>query len=924
MARKKAPADSAPALPAHVLSRLTLPPLPASPGSPYRIFFHPEEGALWLLALDIAQVWRVAADGTGELVASGAALGLPEGFSSLYVHEVAFYFDTARRAPVWLVSTYDSRFGHGLLLGVWNGRGFSALATKNGIRVAGSDGFAFDPARGVLVHFAGQRDMDSANDDARKQRGGLTARELGVDDTWRDVGTPLPKGGTYETYAGWDERRKLAVLIDSDTWETWGWDGAAWRSLPRFPTYPWKPWALAIAPQSKGLVYLHLPREHAVYQALLWELGDDAWVQRDAQSVEVFGGGAYDAHRDICVFYGPWFGPGTVQSTLGRYDGERLVPAGKPAFSFAQGSSGGAPLFFGARAPGHGNYALEVRRPYSAKALCWFKDGALQSAPSSPPVLGVVASAGGVRGVSFTGEVFTLSERGWERTCKAPRGFLARDATNLGCDPQGRVLLTGGRPTQGTKNLTDGWLFDGAAWTEIVAKGSAPVTSDAGVGFDPSRGVWVIVGGRLKNYAPSPKTYEYDGKKWSSFPTHRAEGDEATEVDAQLFAWDEASAQLFVVAAHHYNLSLFVYRGAGAWQPVASLDEIAGCAVAYDAERRTLVGAGAELVAEVAIGAALDAVASAIVQGRANVEEKRGGAKKAAKKAAEPKGEDAIPRAVWLKLQQGDREEFWFASRKGATWSVRSGRRGGKATEKTHTLSGPAEARAAYEKAVRAKLGKGYEHAPEKEGAATIPGKTSFHMEFGKKGEDVFGGLPAGITKKTWPVCADCSRPLMHVLTLHAHEERLPLRKNAALVLFVCSNEDGTCETWDADAGCNAAVFLTADALRKKALREPPEGPDGEEPPEVMEACKIAYSPAFEADPEANENAEDVPATSKVGGYPAWLQFPQTPSCATCEKELAFVAQVQEVDDALNFAGGGDGYLFRCPDEHEAKFFMQR
>jgi hypothetical protein len=74
----------------------------------------------------------------------------------------------------------------------------------------------------------------------------------------------------------------------------------------------------------------------------------------------------------------------------------------------------------------------------------------------------------------------------------------------------------------------------------------------------------------------------------------------------------------------------------------------------------------------------------------------------------------------------------------------------------------------------------------------------------------------------------------------------------------------------------------------------------------------------FEEDPESNENPEDVEATSKVGGYPGWLQSADVPACGVCEKEMVFVPQIGELDQNLNFAGG-DSYVFRCAEEHEAK-----
>ncbi|EYF08830.1 WGR domain-containing protein [Chondromyces apiculatus] len=136
-------------------------------------------------------MWRVAEDGSGTLVAQGDALGVPLGFGRYLHGGSSFHVDTARRTPVWLFSTYDAAFGQGLLLGAWNGQSFAPIPQENGIQVASSDSFVFDPVRGVLVHFAGTRDMDGAIDAQRSARGGLTVRELGADGVWRDVGEPL-------------------------------------------------------------------------------------------------------------------------------------------------------------------------------------------------------------------------------------------------------------------------------------------------------------------------------------------------------------------------------------------------------------------------------------------------------------------------------------------------------------------------------------------------------------------------------------------------------------------------------------------------------------------------------------------------------------------------------------------------------------
>ncbi|WAS90448.1 hypothetical protein [Nannocystis punicea] len=601
-------------LTARTLRTATLPPVPASPGHPHLLLWHPSEKQLWLLVLGRQQLWRVGADGAGTLVGANEVLGLPPKFPASYLHTQAFYFDTAREAPVWLFSTYADGFGAGLLLGAWNGRTFEPVAQENGIQVASSDSFVFDPARGVLVHFVGQRDMSLEIEAQRKTRGGLTVRELGVDGVWRDVGSPLAEAGTYETYAGWDGRRELAVFIDNDTCATHGWDGRAWHALGELPTLPWKPNTLAQAPRGGDLLYLHNQRSTRDHEALLWELGDDGWSRREAGALEAYGGAAYDGDRDTTFVYGPWFGPGTVATTLARYDGERLVPAGQPVPAIAAASTGGPVLFWGTQGSPHGDFSRAAQRPYKSAAVSALVEGELQLLAPSPPALALVADAGGCFAVGFSGELFRLAGECWQRVAEGPAQFVERDTTNVGSDGDGRIFLVGGEPVRGAKRLGDTWLFDGERWAEVPAKGAAPAATEAKVAFDRSRGAWIVVGGTLKNYVASPKTYECDGEEWASFAADFGDGVQSLLGGALLLAFDSASATLFLVGYPDYAPEpwLYVYRGAGVWQRLATLESADGiAALAYDSMRRVLVTAGAGCLGEYEVAALLDSAAAA-------------------------------------------------------------------------------------------------------------------------------------------------------------------------------------------------------------------------------------------------------------------------------------------------------------------------
>jgi hypothetical protein len=195
-----------------ILSRTSLPPVPIAPGSRHLVLWHPLEKAFLLLVLASQELWRVAPDGRGELVATG---GFPDGFEPQYLHDALFYFDPTRSAPVLLISTYAPFADEGLFLGAWDGTRFAPIAARNGVRTARSDAFVFEATRGVLVHFVGQCDTDATLDTQRKARGAFMVRELGVDGVWKDIDARLPDAGTDELCAGYEPRRGLAVIVDN-------------------------------------------------------------------------------------------------------------------------------------------------------------------------------------------------------------------------------------------------------------------------------------------------------------------------------------------------------------------------------------------------------------------------------------------------------------------------------------------------------------------------------------------------------------------------------------------------------------------------------------------------------------------------------------------------------------------------------------
>jgi len=186
-----------------------------------------------------------------------------------------------------------------------------------------------------------------------------------------------------------------------------------------------------------------------------------------------------------------------------------------------------------------------------------------------------------------------------------------------------------------------------------------------------------------------------------------------------------------------------------------------------------------------------------------------------------------------------------------------------------------------------------------------------------------FGGspvVPNGVDF-TWPLCQTCGGAMQFLGRL-----RIPETPKLVL-LFMCQNDPGACEEWDAEAGGNCAVVVETDGLR--GVQSPPAGVtvlDAE-----YGACEIEspfedYDSAREAwSEQTGRKSREV--LGQIRGNPAWIQGDETPNCAHCERPMSFLAQLEQGPDwktEMNFGGGGCAYVFDCAcATHSAKFLWQ-
>ncbi|CAL9585176.1 hypothetical protein [Streptomyces sp. enrichment culture] len=165
------------------------------------------------------------------------------------------------------------------------------------------------------------------------------------------------------------------------------------------------------------------------------------------------------------------------------------------------------------------------------------------------------------------------------------------------------------------------------------------------------------------------------------------------------------------------------------------------------------------------------------------------------------------------------------------------------------------------------------------------------------------GGVPLVPDGFVWPKCRECGGPML----FFAH---LPLEAGV-IAVFLCQNNPGLCDDWDATAGANRAFVFDGPL---SAATVPAEG-------ETRLGAVTALRPHPDGTP-----AEE-PVLGRLGGEPGWLQGDETPACPSCATRMTFTADLEEgaeFETSANFGGGGLGYVFHCRPCGEAAFLWQR
>jgi uncharacterized protein YwqG len=199
------------------------------------------------------------------------------------------------------------------------------------------------------------------------------------------------------------------------------------------------------------------------------------------------------------------------------------------------------------------------------------------------------------------------------------------------------------------------------------------------------------------------------------------------------------------------------------------------------------------------------------------------------------------------------------------------------------------------------------------------------------------GGLPVATKGTPWPRCATCKGLMQFLAQIALQDARLEslADRKQLLLLFQCQNDPGVCDEWDADAGGNAAILVTASDLdvlsppapTAKERNQGRDGPTSLDKAQAISARSYDDSRRDEYDDDADVEAVQKKGTGvvgKLGGRPVWIQGDETPKCS-CGRKMAFIAQIEaHADRGINFGDAGAGYAFACKRcKTKAKFLWQ-
>ncbi|MBN3880621.1 MULTISPECIES: DUF1963 domain-containing protein [unclassified Nostoc] len=181
------------------------------------------------------------------------------------------------------------------------------------------------------------------------------------------------------------------------------------------------------------------------------------------------------------------------------------------------------------------------------------------------------------------------------------------------------------------------------------------------------------------------------------------------------------------------------------------------------------------------------------------------------------------------------------------------------------------------------------------------------------------GGNPLAPPNTQWVGCTVCGGWMQFIGQIDLEETAIKevCERKQLLLIFMCTNNPGMCDEWDADLGGNAGILV--DKTNLTSLEAPCDKEEFllEETLLTLDECNDSadtYCQFF------NQSQNQV--CGKIGGEPLWIQTDETPICS-CGARMTFVVQLEHSAE-VQFGDAGAGYGFVClVCQQRAKFLFQ-
>lgn len=181
------------------------------------------------------------------------------------------------------------------------------------------------------------------------------------------------------------------------------------------------------------------------------------------------------------------------------------------------------------------------------------------------------------------------------------------------------------------------------------------------------------------------------------------------------------------------------------------------------------------------------------------------------------------------------------------------------------------------------------------------------------------GGVPSAPADLVWPRCASCAGAMRFLAQVLLSDVPGWGEDDRLVSVFLCRDDSGSCEEWDARGGGNRALVFHR---RDLVAAAPPRGGDTA-PGEVSAVDFVVEGGDYGVachDWARRCGASARQVLGQVGGEPSWSQEDGTPDCAGCGLPMVFVAQFEE----HRAIGAGTAYAFACRTCDRAAFIRQR